>query len=246
MENLGPAPTRRPPDLRGLPAAPRRVLAAISNAPAGATLAELATALDLHVNTVRGHVERLAADGLLERETTVTHGRGRPAARYRVPDVDYSFATREYVGLVSVLAEHLRRSSPDPVADATRAGRGWGSRLVDEGALPPLTRSREVLAVLTDLGFSPHTPTPGGPSVEDAVRLRTCPLLDVASDYPDIVCAVHRGLVEGALRRLGAPEGHADAVELTPFAEVGACRLHLPGFGAPVDPPPVDTATAQQ
>ena len=56
------------------------------------------------------------------------------------------------------------------------------------------------------------------------VRLTRCPLLEAAHKYPDVVCGVHLGLAEGALEEYGAdPEG----TELLPFAEPGACRLHL-------------------
>jgi hypothetical protein len=49
-------------------------------------------------------------------------------------------------------------------------------------------------------------------------------LLEAAHQYPDVVCGVHLGLTQGALEEFGAdPVG----TELLPFAEPGACRLHL-------------------
>ncbi len=62
-------------------------------------------------------------------------------------------------------------------------------------------------------------------AVEEAVEgrtvwLRTCPLLDAARTYPQVVCTVHRGLVEGLLDAAGEPPaGEADGVALDPFAE---------------------------
>jgi hypothetical protein len=49
-------------------------------------------------------------------------------------------------------------------------------------------------------------------------------LLDAATEYPDVVCAVHLGIARGALEEYDADP--AD-VALQPFSEPGACRLHL-------------------
>jgi len=74
-----------------------------------------------------------------------------------------------------------------------------------------------MIDLLAELGFGPD---PSG----DDIALRTCPLLELAEEMPEVICQVHRGLVEGALDHYGAP---SDGVELVPFAEVGACRLRL-------------------
>ena len=54
------------------------------------------------------------------------------------------------------------------------------------------------------------------------MRLRRCPLLDVARQYPEMICQVHKGLISGALTELG---GDDVGVDLLPFAEPDACRL---------------------
>jgi len=74
-----------------------------------------------------------------------------------------------------------------------------------------------MIDLLAELGFGPD---PDG----DDIALRTCPLLELAEEMPEVICQVHRGLVEGAMDHYGAP---SDGVELLPFAEVGACRLRL-------------------
>src|SRR5690606_38641987 len=113
-------------------------------------------------------------------------------------------------------------TSPDPVAEAVTAGEDWGRRLATDPSRPrhhgPATSA--VTALLADLGFAPEpaAATPG------RVRLTRCPLLEVARQYPDVVCAVHLGLVRGALREYGAAPDHVD---LKPFAEPGGCLLHL-------------------
>jgi predicted ArsR family transcriptional regulator len=62
------------------------------------------------------------------------------------------------------------------------------------------------------------------------VRLLRCPLLDVARQYPEIICQVHMGLISGALTELG---GDDTGVDLLPFAESDACRLVLPHAPSP-------------
>ena len=59
----------------------------------------------------------------------------------------------------------------------------------------------------------------------DVVLLRSCPLLESARENQDVICSVHLGLVRGARRTLGASDADPS---LEPFAQRGACRLHLP------------------
>ena len=57
-------------------------------------------------------------------------------------------------------------------------------------------------------------------------RLRRCPLLEAAVEQPEVVCSVHLGIVRGALDTWGTT---SDETSLVPFAEPGACLLHLTG-----------------
>ncbi|AZL11275.1 transcriptional regulator [Brevibacterium aurantiacum] len=115
------------------------------------------------------------------------------------------------------------------------------------------TARNQTIALLEDLGFAPavvadfatnsepeasagagaNTVTGdadaavgGAGDAEDSIRVRLtrCPLLSAAHQYPDIVCGVHLGLVRGALDVFGDRDSDS---ELEPFAEPGACRLHL-------------------
>ncbi|MFE4464666.1 helix-turn-helix transcriptional regulator [Oerskovia sp. NPDC056781] len=77
----------------------------------------------------------------------------------------------------------------------------------------------EVVSLLDRLGFAPRADDDAA-----SVALTRCPLLEAAYRNPEVVCAVHLGLAQGALERLGAPR---EGTSLLPFAEPGACRLHL-------------------
>lgn len=125
----------------------------------------------------------------------------------------------DYAGLASALALHISRTSRQPSTDAREAGRTWGAAIardldVSDGAPTEIVRD-----VLADYDFQPVK----GRS-RQTLRLRSCPLLDVAREVPDIVCDVHTGMVMGLLEELGDT---TTTVELLPFAEPDACVLHL-------------------
>ncbi len=191
------------------------------------TLAELSGLSGLHENTLRSHLDGLAAEGLVSRERATPHGRGRPAWLWR----SRSRTSSEYAGLAATLAHTLRRTSAHAEDDAVDAGQAWGHRLASRSAQgPPGARPGEspadrVVGLLDELGFAPEsTPEDGGAGAR--VRLTRCPLLEAAQEEPAIVCNVHLGLVAGALEEYGAPDPDA---ELLPFAEDGACLLHVLG-----------------
>lgn len=203
------------------------VLLAVRDSPKPVTIAALASITGRHENTVRGHLDALVRDRLLRRRRGEPHGRGRPAWRYEVRDVDPAMA--EYVGLASALASAINRTSSDPAADAIKAGEEWGHQLARErGAgpsAPVVARSRAV-AVLKELGFSPE-PVAAAPA---QVRLTRCPLLDAARRHPKVICNVHVGIVRGVLEEQGCdPTG----IELLQFSEPGACRLIIPPLDSP-------------
>lgn len=197
----------------------------------GCTVVELADATGLHQNTVRGHLEALAEDGLVARVREVPNRRGRPAFRYRSVPTPASEAGSEYAELAAALAEQLSRTSSHPQADAMRAGVQWGRRLAGQLRLDTgfdqseTTRHQAaahqgVVTMLSRLRFEPSSPK----GDRATIRLRTCPLLEAARRHPQIVCAVHLGLVRGALQAWGIETG---GTELIPFAEPGGCVLHL-------------------
>ncbi|MGV8967822.1 MAG: helix-turn-helix transcriptional regulator [Cellulomonas sp.] len=201
----------------------RALLATLRSQPGPATLAALSAAAGLHVNTVREHLAALTDAGLVARGRTAPHGRGRPASTYLATEAEQVPGGAEYAGLAAALASTIHHTSRSPRQDAIVAGTEWGRELARSrpgpGAAHDVDPRGRVVRLLTDLGFAPRTTT-GSP----AVRLTRCPLLETARAFPDVVCAVHLGIVRGALGAYGAdPEG----AELHPFSEPGACRLDL-------------------
>jgi predicted ArsR family transcriptional regulator len=72
-------------------------------------------------------------------------------------------------------------------------------------------------------GFEPRFHRDGS-AVE--VTLRNCPFRDLADEYRDLVCSMHRGLLEGML---GGLKPGMSLREFRPFAERGVCRLRAVG-----------------
>lgn len=197
------------------------VLAALLDQPDPVGIDALAQATARHPNTVREQVNWLVAHGHVVRIRQPQDGRGRPAWLYQArgsrPGGD------EYVELAAALAWRLQDASPDSQAEAFAAGHHWGADLVDrKGALAapsPEGGRWWTVELMEGLGYAPD-PDEGARTVV----LRKCPLLQAAHRFPDVVCAVHLGMVQAALELNGAP---ADEAELTPFSAPGECLLKL-------------------
>jgi predicted ArsR family transcriptional regulator len=239
---LGPRPTEDDADaLAGLSAQRRRVLDTLDRLARltpgqPVAIATVATELDLHVNTAREHLDGLVSAGLADRSRLAPSGRGRPGWGY-APRTRRSPATAEYVTLARVLADHVAESGGDVRRDMLELGRRWGRSITEsdtasdtasgadpkgrQAVAPAGERADDtVVRLLGDLGFDPEV-SARMPAVR--VRLRRCPMLEVARQRPEVVCQLHRGIVEGVLQAEGARRD----VRLDAFAEPGACVLHL-------------------
>lgn len=198
-----------------------RLLAVLRQASGPMGVRELADAVDLHPNTTREHLDQLVASGLVTREASQPSGRGRPALRYVAEPITSEEDPRAYRALASVLAKELALR-PDVDVAATSAGERWGHAIA-HGRAPALSTADAVdrlVDVLDEAGFAPDHPA--GP--DQPIRLRRCPFAPLAREQGDVVCAVHLGLMRGALRELGAP---LDAASLEPFVEPTLCLAHL-------------------
>lgn len=225
---LGPTATRFESHGHDLSAQRARVFEYVRAADQPTTVREIARELDQHPNTVREHLDGLVDIGLLRRETGRAHGRGRPSLQYWPANAPAAVdpRVRDYAGLAVALATQISRSSADPQADALAAGDAWGRSLVADATQGGATTARrQVVELLGERGFAPASD-----ARHRTVRLRECPMLDAARTAPDIVCAVHLGLVRSLYE---GQDMASDGVDLVPFARPGACLLTLPANGAP-------------
>ena len=83
-----------------------------------------------------------------------------------------------------------------------------------------LLATRLLQEAMARAGFEPRFRRLQGSAVE--VSLRDCPFRELADDHRDLVCTLHRGLVEGMLGGLKPPLG---LKEFRPFVERALCRL---------------------
>jgi len=223
----GPRPTPPPP---ALSAARERVLRAVADAAGPVTLADLAERLGGHPNTTRQQLDALAVDGLVDARVLQRETRGRPPQAFTLTDLGRRAlgAHPEYAEMLGAFATYLVRRGR-PGEEAREVGAIWGAERADAvasrlaaGASAPPGPADGLVEVLAMLGFEPERART--PADEPAVVLRACPLLGLAREHPEVICELHRGLVDGVMRRLGASGG----VELIPFAEPDGCRVRLP------------------
>jgi predicted ArsR family transcriptional regulator len=205
--------TARPAVHRAL-ADPQRValLAALETAgPLDA--GELGRRVGLHANTVRWHL------GILEDARLVVSGAdrrgvpGRPRRVWEAQRVHDDAA--EQVALSRTLVSIVARSR-HAREECEEAGRAWGRRVAgrsrsEEGDM------RRLVHVLEEHGLEPQAQGLD-------VTMTRCPFADLARESPEVVCGIHRGLVEGVLEEAGS----ALAVErLDVFPRPGVCVLGL-------------------
>lgn len=188
----------------------RRMLVLISESAEPMAAVAIAAASGLHLTTTRFHLELLERAGLVRRTVCEEKRRGRPRLLYSAADVDRAENSREQ--LIGSLAAALAASA-DSDARAVEAGREWARALAAENP-EPIEPREGLLEVLDRLGFEP---TDEGATVQ----LAACPFRDAARRHPDIICAMHQGLVNEVL-------GEASSTtRLLPFVQPNRCVITL-------------------
>ncbi len=206
-----------------------RVLSAIRAAGEPVGVEELAEIVGLHPGTVRFHLTALLANGLVSRDHLLTGGKGRPRALYQATAEGVRTGERNYLLLSEVLLESLAETAPDPAEAALEAGRTWGGLVAsavtsDSSAARPPSRAADQLIVeaAEEMGFDPQAHPARHPTV---VLLRNCPFREAVDQHAEIVCALHRGLIDGVVAACEDPP--ALQTRLEPFAQPGCCIIHL-------------------
>ena len=186
---------------------------------------ELSIRLGLHANTLRPHLRRLEEAGLVasgsERGASSV---GRPQTLFSVVDRD-GREGRDYRLFADIVAGQVTGARQRERAVAT--AREWGAYLVGRSVPRPGARSSSgpnlaaLQEALAEAGFDPRFRRRGRARVD--ITLRDCPFRDLLDEHRDLVCALHRGLLEGMLAS-SRPPMRLDAFE--PLADRSAtCRL---------------------
>ncbi|GAB3803820.1 helix-turn-helix domain-containing protein [Humibacter antri] len=239
------------------PAARRRVLDVLAGSRHPLDAKAVADKLGVHVTTARFHLDQLEAAGLVQRRTARENRPGRPRLVYVLSATLRAADAREQ--LIEVLANALggplaadtqpRRRGR---AAAVAAGERWADAVERRASAPEAeTRARaaansstahtaevhdpveDLVDVLDSLGFAPE-------AVGDEILMHECPFRAAARERPDVVCAVHQGLVERMLasvpadgrlksrRTVGSgPVAVPRTATLLPFVQPDLCVVQL-------------------
>lgn len=205
----------------------------LARSPQPLTTAEVADTLQLHPNTVRPHLERMREVGLLQVDSHARGTPGRPQHRYSVaPDAPSLGLEPPTFPILARMLLHLASSARLGEEDAVEAGRTQGeadalrsSSQVDrrnEGTATPSSRClSSLVARLDELGFDPALVE--DPSGTTTVAFLHCPFRELAEENSDVICGLHRGLVEGFVDSMGACEVN----EFHPLLDRTPCQVSL-------------------
>jgi predicted ArsR family transcriptional regulator len=187
----------------------------LARAPSPLATAEIAESLDLHPNTVRPHLERMREVGLLDVVSEARGAVGRPQHRYSLAaDAPALGLEPPAFPVLSSMLLRLAAQARLPATDAVEAGREQGA-VAAARFEPGVPCEAALVAELAALGFDPAV-------VEDdegvTVGFTRCPFQELAEANPDLVCSLHRGLVEGfvAARRGGTVTAFHNIADRTP------------------------------
>ena len=178
--------------------------------------AEIADALDLHPNTVRPHLERMLEVGLLEVDTDLQGLVGRPQHRYSVAaDAPSLGLEPSSFRLLAELVAGVAARAGLPPDEVAAVGRAHGSSLGVPGDCVTVLEAQ-----LVELGFDPATATDGSAVT---VAFTRCPFRELAEAHPDIVCHLHRGIVEGII----SVAGGGSVTRFGTLADRNPCEVEL-------------------
>jgi predicted ArsR family transcriptional regulator len=137
--------------------------------------------------------------GLLAVESDPRGGPGRPQHRYSLsPDSPgFGLEPPSFPLLARMLLRLAEATGAGP-SEALDVGRDQG--LADAEVWAGAACVHAVTGQLEGLGFDPEVVEEGG---EVTVAFTHCPFRDLAEARPDLVCSLHRGLVEGLVDGVG-------------------------------------------
>lgn len=204
-----------------------RIVEELEAAADGLDVQQLSERLGVHQNTVRWHLGILADAAVVASRTAERSTPGRPRTLYTLRPLATHGARDEYRLLATILTGTLS-SLPDGPARAEESSRAWGRYLVttpQPGTRPTDGQATaEVVELLDQQGFAPRVE--GG-----EIQMCRCPFADLATTHPEIVCTLHRGLIDGALAELGG-RLRVDELEIFPRPDLCVARLGAVESGA--------------
>jgi predicted ArsR family transcriptional regulator len=219
-----PAPTTGAPRLELLKALGDNTRYAIylelARAPSPLATAQIADSLRLHPNTVRPHLDRMREVGLLDVVTDAQGTVGRPQHRYSLAAdaPSLGFEPPAFPVLARMLLR-LAATADLSGAEAVEAGREQGAAAAQRRTSAG-TCAEALTAELAALGFDPASVVDEGGAT---IAFTRCPFRELAEMNPDLVCGLHRGLIEG----FAAQRGDARVLEFHDLADRSPCQVEI-------------------
>ncbi len=186
------------------------ILEALAAAPGGLDTRALAAAVDLHPNTIRWHLGVLADAGLVNSAPERSHKRGRPSVVHELTPDGVARDRDDYRLLATMLTAAVASDDLGEVR-AYETGVRWGRHL--QAAAPEAA----VAELLDRQGFAAE-------EHGERIEMRRCPFYALAEESPEVICTLHRGIIDGALD--AAATGRR-VERLDPFVEPALCVAHL-------------------
>ena len=202
----------------------RRLLKLLRRSDTPLDVYQLADTTGLHITTVRFHLDVLARAGQVTVQKTPRTTPGRPRTVYTARTEEAP--PDGYRPLAALLAAQPRPHPTHPPTTRRKGRPGLGNHPHPRHrrvATPDETAHR-IVDLFTEMNFDPELADPAPDTGEREIRLRACPYRDVAREHPDVVCAIHLGLLQGALTQLGNPP---TTVRLVPFVKPHLCLAYL-------------------
>jgi predicted ArsR family transcriptional regulator len=168
---------------------------------------------------VRPHLERMRDVGLLDVEVDARGSVGRPQHRYSLapdaPSLGLEPAAFPLLARLLAGAAATAGVEGDDAAAASRdQGRAMAARATRGTCAEALTRA------LDELGFDPAVAAEGGLAT---IAFTHCPYRELAEIHPELVCHLHRGLVEGFVEERGG----ADVEQFGTLVDREPCQVVL-------------------
>jgi predicted ArsR family transcriptional regulator len=166
------------------------------------TVAQVAQQVNLPPNVTRYHLESLVDAGLATREVQNRATPGRPKVAYlgTLPDQTHE-REQGYRLLAEILAMTVARANADAGEWMYHVGQDWGRYLTDPSAEGPIDETqimKRLMEKLDALWFAPELSKDDPPRVV----LHNCPFADSTQRYPQVVCQLHAGLINGSLAEM--------------------------------------------
>ena len=161
------------------------------------TITQLAEAVDINPISVRHHITKLQADGLVQSEEE-RHGVGRPRRIYYLTEEGIELFPSRYLRLTTRLLKQLKESMPEPMVRELFAQMAEGMASEYEAEVSGLSmeeRLNLVMELLREEGFTVEWERHGD---EYHIHEVGCPYYHIGQAHPE-VCSVDQTLISTVL-----------------------------------------------